>query len=93
MNAENPQGGSGRLLIAAVARMAFLGTPQPDSVFLLMWQLPIYIAMVHDYATKRLIHPVYVIGLLVMFAMVLLFPLAVRATHAPRTRRFGILRA
>jgi hypothetical protein len=63
------------LLIAAVARMDFLGTPPPDWVFLLVWQLPIYIAMVHDYTTRRLIHPVYVVGLLVMFAMVLVFPL------------------
>jgi hypothetical protein len=63
------------LLLAAVARMAFLGTPQPDSIFLIVWQLPIYLAVVHDYATKRLIHPVYVLGLLSMLAMTPVFPL------------------
>lgn len=34
-----------------------------------------YIAMVYDYATKRLIHPVYVIGFAAMAAMRLVVPL------------------
>ena len=40
-----------------------------------MWPLPIYIAMVHDFVTKRLVHPVYVIGLAAMVAMRLVLPL------------------
>jgi hypothetical protein len=68
------------LLIAAVGRMAFLGRPVPEPLFLLVWPLPTYIAMAHDYATKRLIHPVYVIGLAAMVAMRLVLPL--RGTEA-----------
>jgi hypothetical protein len=63
------------LLVAAVGRMSFLGKPVPEPLFLLVWPVPIYIAMAHDYATKRLIHPVYVIGLAAMVAMRLVVPL------------------
>ena len=63
------------LLIAAVPRMVFLGRPVPELLFLLVWPLPIYIAMAHDFATKRLIHPVYVIGMATMVAMRLVVPL------------------
>ena len=51
------------LLIAAIGRMQFLGRPVPLHLFLLVWFLPIFAAMTYDYLTKRLIHPVYVIGL------------------------------
>ena len=63
------------LLVAAVGRMEFLGTPPPKPLYLLVWPLPVYIAMVHDYAAKRLIHPVYVIGVLAMVGMRLVAPL------------------
>lgn len=63
------------LLIAAVGRMGFLGSPVPTPLLLLVWPLPIYIAMAYDYATKRLIHPVYVIGFAAMAAMRLVLPL------------------
>jgi hypothetical protein len=63
------------LLVAAVSRMKFLGTPPPNPLYLLVWPLPIYIAMVHDYAAKRLTHPVYVIGVLAMVGMRLVAPL------------------
>jgi hypothetical protein len=68
------------LLIAAVSRMVFLGKPVPESLLLLVWPLPTYIAMAYDYATKRLIHPVYVIGLAAMVTMRLVVPL--RGTDA-----------
>lgn len=63
------------LLIAAVGRMAFLGRPVPELLFLLVWPLPIYIAVAYDYATKRIVHPVYMIGLAAMVAMRLVVPL------------------
>ncbi|HKR37305.1 MAG TPA: hypothetical protein VJT10_20825 [Steroidobacteraceae bacterium] len=63
------------LLVAAVSRMKFLGAPPPNPLYLLVWPLPIYIAMVHDYAAKRLTHPVYVIGVLAMVGMRLVAPL------------------
>ena len=51
-----------------------LGLPPPEALFYSVWPLPIYIAMVHDYVTKRLIHPVYLIGLAAMVAMRLVLP-------------------
>ena len=49
------------LLVAAVLRMR-LGMP----AFLSIWLAPVVIAMIYDYATRRLIHPVYVIGLVAL---------------------------
>jgi hypothetical protein len=62
------------LLVAAVSRMQFLGTPPAPWIMLLLWPLPTYIAMVHDFVTKRLVHPAYVIGVLAMVAMQLVSP-------------------
>jgi hypothetical protein len=62
------------LLVAAVSRMQFLGAPPPSWIMLLLWPLPTYIAMVHDFVTKRLVHPAYVIGVLAMVAMQLVSP-------------------
>lgn len=62
------------LLVAAVSRMQFLGTPPPAWIMLLLWPLPTYIAMVHDLVTKRLVHPAYVIGVLAMVAMQVVSP-------------------
>jgi hypothetical protein len=50
--------------------MQFLGTPPSPWIFLLLWPMPTYIAMVHDFVTRRLVHPAYVIGVLAMVAMV-----------------------
>jgi hypothetical protein len=63
------------LLVAAVGRMSFLGTPPSEAWFFSVWPLPVYIAMLHDYVTKRLIHPVHVLGLLAMLGMRLVLPL------------------
>lgn len=63
------------LLVAAVARMSFLGRPVPETIFMLVWPLPIYIAMVHDYVTGKLVHPVYVMGVVAMLIMRLCLPL------------------
>ncbi|HKS58212.1 MAG TPA: hypothetical protein VJS12_23150 [Steroidobacteraceae bacterium] len=69
------------LLLPAVSRMTFLGPPpQPVWIFMLVWPIPIYILMIYDYATRRLIHPVYVIGVLAMLAMRVMLPL--RTTEA-----------
>ena len=50
------------LLVAAVLRMD-LGDPRPRMLFLSIWLAPVLLAIAYDYATRRLIHPVYVIGL------------------------------
>ena len=62
------------LLIAAVSRIGWFGLPAPEVLFYTVWPLPIYIAMLHDFITKRLIHPVYLIGLAAMVAMRLVLP-------------------
>ena len=57
------------LLIAAVSRMSFLGTPVPLRVFLPVWFAPILLAMVYDLMTQRRIHLAYVIGLVGLFVL------------------------
>jgi hypothetical protein len=54
--------------------MTFLGTPPPLWKYMVVWPLPIYLAMLHDFRTRKLIHPVYVIGLAAMLAMRLVLP-------------------
>lgn len=50
------------LLIAAVARMRFLGG---DLLLVyLVWVSPIWIGMIRDWLSRRLLHPVYVVGLI-----------------------------
>jgi hypothetical protein len=63
------------LLVPAVGRMAFLGRPPSLGAFMLVWPLPVYVAMMHDYVTKRLIHPAYVLGVTAMLAERLVLPL------------------
>lgn len=63
------------LVLPAVSRMAFLGVPVPLWKFMLVWPLPVYLAMVHDFRTKRMVHPVYVLGIAAMLTMQLVLPL------------------
>jgi hypothetical protein len=63
------------LVLPAVSRMAFLGVPVPLWKFMLVWPLPVYLAMVHDFRTKRLVHPVYALGIAAMLTMRLVVPL------------------
>lgn len=49
------------LLVAAVLRIR-VGMPACLSI----WLAPVFIAMIYDYASRRVIHPVYVIGLVVL---------------------------
>jgi hypothetical protein len=52
------------LLVAATARMQFLPVPPLGlPVRLTVWFSPIALAMAHDFKTRRLVHPVYLIGL------------------------------
>lgn len=54
------------LLIAAVHRMTFILGPRPiaPAKILLVWLAPIYVAMIHDFFRSRIVHPVYLIGIL-----------------------------
>jgi hypothetical protein len=62
------------LVLPAVSRMSFLGTPVPLWKFMLVWPPPVYLLMIHDFYKKRMIHPVYVIGVAAMMAMRLILP-------------------
>jgi hypothetical protein len=54
--------------------MVFLGTPVPLWKYMLVWPLPLYVALIHDLRTKRTVHPVYAIGLVTMLIMRLILP-------------------
>jgi hypothetical protein len=62
------------LVLPAVSRMSFLGVPVPLWKFMLVWPLPVYFLMIHDFYKKRLIHPVYLIGVAAMLTMRLILP-------------------
>jgi hypothetical protein len=56
------------LLIAAVSRMPYWRRAQGlsfqyVSTSMLVWLSPIYVAMAYDYSRQRIVHPVYVIGI------------------------------
>lgn len=59
------------LLIAPVHRMSwFLGGPPPPVVpVLLIWMAPIYAGMAYDWLTRRIVHPVYLIGIVAIVYM------------------------
>ena len=53
------------LLIAPVHRMHwFLGRPAPVVAILLIWLARSISAMIHDFIRRRLVHPVYLLGIL-----------------------------
>ena len=54
------------LLIAAVGRMRFLGNPGNPALVMLVWSSPILLAMGYDFAKRRIVHPVYVLGLVLL---------------------------
>ena len=59
------------LLIAAAHRLvgAHIAKPPPLAAVLLVWLLPILVGMAHDFLTRRLVHPVYLVGISVVLAM------------------------
>lgn len=54
------------LIVAAVIRAVGPPVSTMHVVFVLLWLSPIIIAMVHDFVRKRLVHPVYIIGVAVL---------------------------
>lgn len=54
--------------------------------FMLVWPLPLYVAMIHDFTTRRVVHPVYVIGVLAMLLMRVMLPLRETETWLGFTR-------
>jgi hypothetical protein len=65
------------LLIPAAHRLvgAHIGRPPPLGPVLAIWLSPILAGMAYDAATRRLVHPVYVIGVAWILVMKLLSPL------------------
>jgi hypothetical protein len=68
------------MVLPAVSRMSFLGAPVPLWKFMLVWPLPVYLLMIRDFYAKRLIHPVYLIGVAAMLMMRLILPFG--SSHA-----------
>ncbi len=64
------------LLIAPVARLDLGAFMAMDWSVFAIWLTPIYLAMIHDFLTKRIVHPVYVIGLSVLAVSMLRIPAA-----------------
>lgn len=54
------------LIVAAVIRAVGPPVSTMHVIFVLLWLSPIIIAMVHDFVRKRLVHPVYIIGVAVL---------------------------
>jgi hypothetical protein len=54
------------LLIAAVARMPFLGSPRILWLELLIWVSPILLAISYDFVRQRIVHPIYLTGIVVL---------------------------
>lgn len=63
------------LIVPAIGRMAFLGRPIPLGTYMLIWPMPVYVAMVYDFRTTRRLHAPYVIGIGAMLAERLVLPL------------------
>src|SRR5580704_5922028 len=53
------------LLVAAVGRMTFL-SDVPPLVRLGVWMSPIFVAIAYDLYSRRLVHPIYVSGIIVI---------------------------
>ena len=58
---------------AAVFRMQALGVTIPLAVAI--WYVPLVICMAYDYSSKRLVHPIYVTGAIIMAVALLRLPL------------------
>jgi hypothetical protein len=69
------------LLIAAVGRMPFPAELRNPWVLHVVWALPIIAAMAHDFWRQRRIHPIYVLGLVVLVLEGPLTRAAVRDTE------------
>ena len=54
------------LVYAAMVRVEFPPFMRSYTVFMLIWTAPILVGMAHDWFTQRLIHPAYLIGLVVL---------------------------
>ena len=64
------------LLVAAVHRMTIFGAPPaPTPLLLAVWLSPIALAMAHDFIRSRMVHPAYLIGVVLVLAMKFRAPL------------------
>jgi hypothetical protein len=61
------------LLFAALARWNFIASPLARAG---IWLSPIFIGMVHDWITRRRVHPVYILGSIALFLFAFRLPFA-----------------
>jgi hypothetical protein len=57
------------LLVAAAMRMSFMGEPLPRPTRIVIWFSPILFGIAYDLIAKRMIHPVYVLGLAALYLL------------------------
>ena len=57
------------LLVAASLRMSFLGEPLPRATRIFIWFSPVLLGIAYDLIAKRIVHPVYVIGLAALYVV------------------------
>lgn len=68
------------LMFAGVGRLWFLGEPTSVPGLLAVWYTPVLIGMSYDIATMRRVHPVYIVGALIMAAWLVRIPFGTSAT-------------
>lgn len=57
------------LVYAAMVRVQFPSFMQGYFVFMLIWTAPVLVGMLHDWFTRRLVHPAYLVGLVVLLVL------------------------
>lgn len=70
------------MLFAALARWTFVGSGLARAG---IWLSPIFIGMVHDWRTRRRVHPVYILGPVTLF----LFALRLLAARSEAWLKIG----
>ena len=75
------------LLVAAVGRMPFLRIgPLSVHLRLMVWAMPILLAIVYDFSSRRRFHPVYALGLGALVVRIYSVPLSQTETWSAVTR-------
>jgi hypothetical protein len=67
------------LMFAGAGRLWFLGEPTNIPALLAVWYTPVLIGMAYDLATRRRVHPVYIVGAVIMGAWLVRLPFGASA--------------
>lgn len=75
------------LMFAGVGRLWFFGDPPNIPLLLAVWYTPVLIGMAYDIGTTRRVHPVYIVGAVIMGAWLVRIPFGASATWQDIGRR------